>query len=273
MEHRAEVKRRTDGYKINMTSGLTWIFKACLLVCQWRACLCECNYNLYLDEMEATLPKDYLFRVRKWNVSNSGEINKRVEEALRIFSEGTCDEESPAVCWLISDCLPIKKTTLLHSFDLNEVYLVSVKSFKCLVNYTFGNKQECIENIVYSETCPQTATTATTEEAMKPSSSSHATTSNSTNTVLNEMSSIPPRTPPQTTTTIKNASSLTASTTSYSRGEISVLTLFAISLMANVLLLLCVVYLWTQQRHQLRRQSLGSGQTELDEVEAQYLRR
>nr|XP_046159682.1 uncharacterized protein LOC123998653 isoform X5 [Oncorhynchus gorbuscha] len=110
---RADTKRgNPNGYQGNMTSDLAWIIRACLFqVCLWRACLCkanDCMHNELLTEMVERLPKGYLFRVNKSE-------ERFVAKALSRFYGENCkkdfeckdyteDKTNSAVCYLLT-CL------------------------------------------------------------------------------------------------------------------------------------------------------------------------
>ncbi|KAM9528870.1 uncharacterized protein ACWYII_041380 isoform 3-T4 [Salvelinus alpinus] len=274
---RPDTKRgNPDGYQGNMTSGLAWIIRACLFqVCLWRACLCEepiCMYNEFLTEMVESLPRDYLFRVNKIE-----ETFESVEKALSRFYRENCkkdfkckdyteDKRNSAVCYLL-ECLDGEEPECVSnvSYSLAEVELVSLKGFKCLVTDAFNHKynslqevreqdKECDDVFVDAVRCQK----ATTLDKKTPTI--YTTT---LPTINYKTSLIPPKmsSSTATTTTPPPASSLTSSTISNSsnmesqeqrlqRKVISVSTLLAISLIANIILLLGVVYLWTRGKRQ-----------------------
>ncbi|XP_041741938.1 uncharacterized protein LOC121573765 isoform X2 [Coregonus clupeaformis] len=239
-----------------MTSGLAWIIRTCLFVCLWGTCLCNCNtsYNQYLLEMGETLPEDYLFRVRKWNKREETFVG--VEKALHRFYGENCNkflkcedynqdnkrtissEYYSGVFYLLK-CLDVKELLCVMpstvTYSLAEVDLVSVERFKCLVIDALYDK--CIngsdpKKCHLFEKCPK-ATTLDTKTA-----------------------------------TIHT----TALPTINYREVISVSMLLAVSLIANIILLLGVVYLWTRRRHQHKGPSPATSElTVLNTVEPRNL--
>ncbi|XP_038845022.1 uncharacterized protein LOC120044445 [Salvelinus namaycush] len=252
-----------------MTSDLAWIIRACLFVCLWRACLCEGSdgmYNEYLTEMVDRLPKDYLFRVNK-----SEETFERVAKALSWFYWENCEKDfeckdypedttNSAVCYLLN-CLHEEEPECVSNvtYSLAEVELVSVKGFKCLVEDAFNHKynssqeqeDECADVFVDAVRC-QKATTL-------------------------ETSSIPPKTSSSTTlpplSTISNSGNMESQEQRLQRKVISVSTLLAISLIANVLLLgVVILILRTRGRRQHEGVSLAMPElTVLNAVEVHHL--
>nr|XP_046159681.1 uncharacterized protein LOC123998653 isoform X4 [Oncorhynchus gorbuscha] len=239
---RADTKRgNPNGYQGNMTSDLAWIIRACLFV--------------------ERLPKGYLFRVNKSE-------ERFVAKALSRFYGENCkkdfeckdyteDKTNSAVCYLLT-CLHGKEPECVSdvTYSLADVELVSLKGFKCLVEDAFNQKynlsqeqeDECADVFVDAVRCQK----ATTLDTKTPTIY--------TTTLLNinyKTSSIPPKTSSSSTT--PSPSSLTSSTISNSNMEsqeqqlqrkvISVSTLLAISLIANILLL-GVVILRTRGRRQ-----------------------
>nr|XP_046159680.1 uncharacterized protein LOC123998653 isoform X3 [Oncorhynchus gorbuscha] len=285
---RADTKRgNPNGYQGNMTSDLAWIIRACLFqVCLWRACLCkanDCMHNELLTEMVERLPKGYLFRVNKSE-------ERFVAKALSRFYGENCkkdfeckdyteDKTNSAVCYLLT-CLHGKEPECVSdvTYSLADVELVSLKGFKCLVEDAFNQKynlsqeqeDECADVFVDAVRCQK----ATTLDTKTPTIY--------TTTLLNinyKTSSIPPKTSSSSTT--PSPSSLTSSTISNSNMEsqeqqlqrkvISVSTLLAISLIANILLL-GVVILRTRGRRQHEGVSLAMPElTVFNGVEVNHL--
>lgn len=284
---RADTKRgNPNGYQGNMTSDSAWIIRACLFVCLWRARLCDgtgCVYNDYLTEMVESLPKDYLFRV---NISE--ETVERAAKALSRFYWNNCkkdfeckdyteDKTNSAVCYLL-DCLHEKEPECVSSvtYSLAEVELVSLKDFKCLVKDAFNHKSnssqeqedECADVFVYAVRC-QKATTLET-----PTNTTTLPTINyKTSLILPKTSSSTPPPPPSSLTslTISNSDNMESQEQRLQRKVISVSTLLAISLIANVLLL-GVVILWTRGRRQHEGMPPAMSElTVLNEVEVHHL--
>ncbi|XP_029583046.1 uncharacterized protein LOC115170853 isoform X2 [Salmo trutta] len=260
---RADTKRgNPNGYQRSMTSDLAWIIRACLFVCLWRACLCDgtgCVYNELLTEMVESLPKDYLFRVNK-----SEETVERAAKALSRFYWNNCkkdfeckdyseDKTNSAVCYLLK-CLHEKEPECVSNvtYSLAEVELVSLKGFKCLVEDAFNHKynfsqeqeDECADVFVHAVRC-QKATTLET-----PTNTTTLPTINyKTSSILPKTSSSTPPLSSLTSSTISNSDNMESQEQRLQRKVISVSTLLAISLIANVLLL-GVVILRTRGRHQ-----------------------
>ncbi|XP_052374468.1 uncharacterized protein LOC118384325 isoform X2 [Oncorhynchus keta] len=314
---RADTKRgNPNGYQGNMTSDLAWIIRACLFVCLWRACLCkanDCMHNELLTEMVERLPKGYLFRVNKSE-------ERFVAKALSRFYGENCkkdfeckdyteDKTNSTVCYLLT-CLHGKEPECVSdvTYSLADVELVSLKSFKCLVEDAFNQKynlsqeqeDECADVFVDAVRCQK----ATTLDTKTPTI--YTTT---LPTINYKTSSIPPKT--SSSTTPPPPSSLTSSTISNSNMEsqeqqlqsglqsscinilrmingnrmyrssntsliakgkvISVSTLLAISLIANILLL-GVVILRTRGRRQHEGVSLAMPElTVFNGVEVNHL--
>ncbi|XP_071262989.1 uncharacterized protein [Salvelinus alpinus] len=221
---RPDTKRgNPDGYQGNMTSGLAWIIRACLFqVCLWRACLCEepiCMYNEFLTEMVESLPRDYLFRVNKIE-----ETFESVEKALSRFYRENCkkdfkckdyteDKRNSAVCYLL-ECLDGEEPECVSnvSYSLAEVELVSLKGFKCLVTDAFNHKYNSLQEVrEQDKECDDVFVDAVR---------------------------------------CQKATTLESQEQRLQRKVISVSTLLAISLIANIILLLGVVYLWTRGKRQ-----------------------
>ncbi|KAM9541601.1 uncharacterized protein ACWYII_039097 [Salvelinus alpinus] len=279
---RADTKRgNPNGYQGNMTSDLAWIIRACLFVCLWRACLCEGSdgmYNEYLTEMVDRLPKDYLFRVNK-----SEETFERVAKALSRFYWENCEKDfeckdypedttNSAVCYLLN-CLHEEEPECVSNvtYSLAEVELVSLKGFKCLVEDAFNHKynssqeqeDECADVFVDAVRCQKATTLVDAVRCQKA-------------TTL-ETSSIPPKTSSSTTlpplSTISNSGNMESQEQRLQRKVISVSTLLAISLIANVLLLgVVILILRTRGRRQHEGVSLAMPElTVLNAVEVHHL--
>ncbi|XP_031682997.1 uncharacterized protein LOC109892205 isoform X2 [Oncorhynchus kisutch] len=300
---RADTKRgNPNGYQGNMTSDLAWIIRACLFVCLWRACLCkanDCMHNELLTEMVERLPKGYLFRVNKSEETFVAKALSRFygENCKKDFEckDYTEDKTNSTVCYLLT-CLHGKEPECVSNvtYSLADVELVSLKGFKCLVEDAFNQKynlsqeqeDECADvfdrwpkattpvnvRVLVSMLDAVRCQKATTLDTKTP------TIYTTTLPTINYKTSIPPKTSSSTT---PPPSSLTLSTISNSNMEsqeqrlqrkvISVSTLLAISLIANILLL-GVVILRTRGRHQHEGVSLAMPElTVLNAVEVNHL--
>ncbi|XP_034151212.1 uncharacterized protein LOC105008064 isoform X3 [Esox lucius] len=175
----------SDGYQVNMNSGLIWIFGACLSVCLWRACQCNCPYQTYLENMVVKLPKNYLFFVKIEDKSCS----RSVQDALHLLY---CQNQSlfnDSVFYLLSQCFNVTKSDLYcndtcTTFDMDaDIY--PVEDFTCLVKKSINDSENCTyHSFVSLKTClyptqeasPQTPGLNCRPVSQKPSPSSVAAT-------------------------------------------------------------------------------------------------
>ncbi|XP_034151213.1 uncharacterized protein LOC105008064 isoform X4 [Esox lucius] len=144
----------SDGYQVNMNSGLIWIFGACLSVCLWRACQCNCPYQTYLENMVVKLPKNYLFFVKIEDKSCS----RSVQDALHLLY---CQNQSlfnDSVFYLLSQCFNVTKSDLYcndtcTTFDMDaDIY--PVEDFTCLVKKSINDSENCTyHSFVSLKTC------------------------------------------------------------------------------------------------------------------------
>ncbi|XP_064844801.1 uncharacterized protein LOC135555919 isoform X3 [Oncorhynchus masou masou] len=282
----SQARGNPNGYQGNMTIDLAWIIRACLFqVCLWRACLCkanDCMHNELLTEMVERLPKGYLFRVNKSEETFVAKALSRFygENCKKDFEckDYTEDKTNSTVCYLLT-CLHGKEPECVSSvtYSLADVELVSLKGFKCLVEDAFNQKynlsqeqeDECADVFVDAVRCQKVTTLDTKTPTIYTTTLP---------TINYKTTSIPPKTSSSTT---PPPSSLTLSTISNSNMEsqeqrlqrkvISVSTLLALSLIANILLL-GVVILRTRGRHQHEGVSLAMPElTVLNAVEVNHL--
>ncbi|XP_041737664.1 uncharacterized protein LOC121570255 [Coregonus clupeaformis] len=200
---------------------------------------------------------------------------ERVEKALSGFYGENCKKDfkckdykdyNSALCYLL-ECLDGKEPECVSNvtYSLAEVELVSLQGFKCLVKDAFNHKynplqevreqdKECDAVFVDAVRC-QKATTLDTKTTTicttklptinyKTSSIPPKTSSSTAKTTT------PPPPPSSLSSTISNSGNMESQEQRLQREVISVSTLLAISLIANIILLLGVVYLWTRGRRQ-----------------------